>query len=48
MECRSKSASTHPCRDVAHINNQMYGDYGNDIPKTTDVLNFVGILTNEP
>ena len=26
----------------------MYGNIGNDVPKTADVLNFVGILTNEP
>ncbi|KAH9980249.1 hypothetical protein BGW80DRAFT_489209 [Lactifluus volemus] len=27
---------------------KMYGNFGNDIPKTADVLNFVGILTKEP
>ncbi|KAH9049897.1 mini-chromosome maintenance replisome factor-domain-containing protein [Lactarius hengduanensis] len=27
---------------------KMYSNSGNDIPKTTDVLNFVGILSNEP
>ena len=30
-----------------HLGHQMYGNSGNDIPKTTDVLNFVGILSNE-
>ena len=31
-----------------HLGTKMYGSPGNDIPKTTDVLNFVGILSDEP
>ena len=26
----------------------MYDNTGNNVPKTADILNFVGILTNEP
>ncbi|KAF8270801.1 mini-chromosome maintenance replisome factor-domain-containing protein [Lactarius quietus] len=43
-------AHKYPIPGGAHYGVQikMYGDFGNDIPKTTDVLNFVGILSNEP
>jgi hypothetical protein len=32
---------------VVHHGKQIYDSTGNDVPKTADVLNFVGILTHE-
>jgi hypothetical protein len=51
VECRSRSASTclGPCLDYVPslTPKQIYDSTGNDVPKTADVLNFVGILTHE-
>lgn len=43
-------AHKYPIPGGAHhgVQIKMYSNSGNDIPKTTDVLNFVGILSNEP
>ncbi|KAI9512433.1 mini-chromosome maintenance replisome factor-domain-containing protein [Russula earlei] len=43
-------AHKYPIPKEAHCGVQikMYGNIGNDVPKTADVLNFVGILNNEP
>lgn len=43
-------AHKYPIPGGAHCGVQvkLYGNSGNDIPKTTDVLNFVGILCDEP
>ncbi|KAI0004499.1 putative alanine racemase-domain-containing protein [Russula compacta] len=43
-------AHKYPFPNETHCGVQikMYGNIGNDVPKTADVLNFVGILTNEP
>ncbi|KAI9443235.1 mini-chromosome maintenance replisome factor-domain-containing protein [Lactarius indigo] len=46
----SLRAHKYPIPEGVHYGVQikMYSNSGNDIPKTTDVLNLVGILSNEP
>jgi hypothetical protein len=49
VEYRSRSAcfGLRSGYHVTHHSKQIYDSTGNDVPKTADVLNFVGILTYE-